>query len=262
MKELPIYGTKALTLTISDTSTGVSTEQRRVKGLLSAFGVMDSDRDIIKQGAFAKSLQEHGVDSTSNRKIQFLRNHDWNHQIGKFLELRETEQGLEFVAELGRSSKGNDAFLDYQDGIIKEHSIGFNYIPDKMTMVNASDGAASGGEYWEIAEVKLWEGSAVTFGANEFTPVLDVSKGFSVEEAKKMQDELISIADALKSGKGTDERLYNLEMRLRVLGQKQDSLLKIKPNIKNSLKEQEPKTDESLKPNQAAKDFLLIQLLK
>lgn len=266
-KKLPIYGTKALTLTISDTSAGIAPDssERTVKGLLSAFDVMDSDRDIIRRGAFAKSLAEHGVNSSSNRKIQFLRNHDWEQQIGKFLELYETEQGLEFVAQLGRSTKGNDAFLDYQDGIIKEHSIGFNYIPNKMTMVNDTDGMAEGGGYWEIFEVKLWEGSAVTFGANEFTPVLDVSKSADTDKIiSDLAKESEAIAKALKTGKGTDERLHSLEMRLRVLSQKYQSLLENKPTLKETLeKEQKPTQSEKPKPEQGSgKDFLLQLLSK
>ena len=238
-----IYGTKALTLTISDASVSEVSGERKVKGYLSAFDVMDSDRDIIRKGAFSKSIQENGPASTSNRRIQFLRNHDWNSQIGKFLELSEDEKGLLFVATLGKSSKGNDAFLDYQEGIIREHSIGFNYVKDKITMVNDKDGAASGGGWWEVKEVQLWEGSAVTFGANEFTPVVDVSKGMTAETfIESLNSELSAIAKALKTGEGTDERLQSLEMRLKILGQKYNNalLLKEQPPIKALKQEEQP----------------------
>ena len=112
----------------------VDSKTRRVTIMASKFDNVDSDGDVIRKGAFAKSIQERGPESQSNRKIAFLRYHDWEQQIGKFVSLEETHDGLVAVGELGRSSKGNDALLDYQDGIILEHSIGFNYVQDKMQL--------------------------------------------------------------------------------------------------------------------------------
>ena len=164
------YGTKSMTLKMED----IDEKNRIVKGYGSAFDVIDSDMDVIRKGAFAKSIQERGVDASGNRKIAHLRNHDWEHQIGKFLEMEEDEFGLKFVAQLGRSTKGTDALLDYQDGILREHSIGFNYISDKIKFVEDQSFSPDG--HFEITEVKLWEVSGVTFGANEFTPVIEAAK--------------------------------------------------------------------------------------
>ena len=83
--------------------------------MLSKFDNIDSDGDVIRKGAFSKSIQDRGPESPSNRKIAFLRYHDWEQQIGKFISLEETGDGLIAIGELGRSSKGNDALLDYQD---------------------------------------------------------------------------------------------------------------------------------------------------
>ena len=103
----------------------VDTGSRQVALYLSKFDNIDSDFDIIRKGAFKKSIKERGVSSRSNRKIAFLRHHDWEKQIGKFVELAEDEFGLYAVGQLGRSTMGDDALKDYEDGIIKEHSIGF-----------------------------------------------------------------------------------------------------------------------------------------
>lgn len=67
----------------------IDSENRSVAIYLSKFDVVDSDFDMIKRGAFAKSIREHGVDSPSNRKIAFLRHHDWMQQIGKFTRLED-----------------------------------------------------------------------------------------------------------------------------------------------------------------------------
>ena len=160
-----IYSTKG-----SDAIKDMDNGKREVAVYLAKFDNIDSDYDVIKRGAFTKSLKEHGVNSESNRKIQFLRHHDWTKQIGKFIKLEEDENGLFAVGKLGTSSLGEDAWRDYEEGIIREHSIGFQYIPDKIKWVEDETIASKG--YNVITEVKLYEGSAVTFGSNDLTNVI------------------------------------------------------------------------------------------
>lgn len=207
------YKIKSHSLEIKD----VDASSRKVAMYLAHFGNIDSDDDMIVKGAFAKSLQERGVDSTSNRKIAFLRHHDWKWQIGKFVELKEDENGLYAVGELGNSTLGNDALCDYQDGIIREHSIGFKYIADKIKWIE--DTTKSNGGYYLVNEVALWEGSAVTFGANEMTPVLEVNKSAEnkLEIIKNITSEMETIVKALGNNSRTDESLYSLEMRHKFL---------------------------------------------
>ena len=131
MKDFNLYKVKAAS-DIKD----VDSNKRQVAVYLSTFDQIDADNDMIKKGAFAKSISERGPESTSNRKIAFLRHHDWDWQIGKWLSLEEDDKGLFAVGELGRSTKGNDAFLDYEDGIIREHSIGFQYMADKIRWID------------------------------------------------------------------------------------------------------------------------------
>jgi len=208
---------------------------RKVAVYLSAFDQLDSDNDIIRRGAFTKSIKERGPGSTSNRQIAFLRYHNWEMPIGKFLELSEDEKGLFAVGELGNSTLGADALADYQDGIIKEHSIGFQYIKDKVKFID-DPGLETGG-YYEITEVKLWEGSAVTFGANEFTNVVEVAKSEGKEStAQRISNEIDLIGKALINGQGTDERLHNLEMKLKFLNAQLLTLATTEPFKKHSVK--------------------------
>ena len=241
------YGAKTLALKVED----VDLQGRKAKFYLSAFDVKDSDNDVIRAGTFTKSIQERGVDSLGNRRIAHLRNHNWDNQIGKFTELYEDSKGLVGVSELGRSTKGEDALRDYQDGIIREHSIGFNYIKGKIEK-QTND---TNGEFFNITEVKLWEGSAVTFGANELTPVLDVAKGLDYNAIlTKIQTLSESLNTAIKNGKGTDERLENIELMFAQLMQLQDSLKGLKPSIKDTLNG-EPTNEEARKQ-------ILIKLIK
>lgn len=223
------YEVKNVSIEVKD----VDSKTRRVKVAFAAFGNVDSDRDVIRKGAFAKSIQERGPEATSNRKIAFLRYHDWEHQIGKLISLEETDFHLIGVGDMGRSTKGEDALLDYQDGLIREHSIGFNYIPDKMQLVGEGEQA-----YWEIKELFLWEGSAVTFGANSLTPTLDVSKGNHSEVLMVLNNQMSGFITALKNGKGTDDRLFSIEMGLKVCQEKYNSLILNVPS--NSHTEGEP----------------------
>jgi hypothetical protein len=76
----------------------------------------------------------------------------------------------------------------------------------------------------------LWEGSAVTFGANEFTPTLEANK--SVKESdylRQLNEEMTVLIGALKNGKGTDNRLENIELSLQVIQQKYNSLITEQP---------------------------------
>jgi HK97 family phage prohead protease len=206
------YKIKSQGLQIKD----VDTSSRKVAMYLAHFGSIDSDNDMIVKGAFSKSLQERGIDSTSNRKIAFLRHHDWKMQIGKFVELKEDENGLYAVGELGTSTLGSDALCDYQDGIIREHSIGFKYMQDKLKWIE--DASMPKGGFYLVSEVALWEGSAVTFGANEMTPVLEVGKSENKAEfITNITSEMETIVKALGNGSRTDESLYSLEMRHKFL---------------------------------------------
>lgn len=229
-----VYSTKQ-TLEIKD----IDSEQRKVAIYLSKFDVIDSDGDLIKRGAFAKSIQEHGVSSPSNRKIQFLRHHNWEMQIGKFTELSEDDFGLFAVAQLGHSSIGNDAWNDYVDGIIREHSIGFQYMPDKTRWID--DPSLPAGGYYMINEVKLWEGSAVTFGANEYTYVVEVMKGQEkIDAVQKISKEIDTLVKALINGKGTDERFYEIEMRIKFLNAQLSSLVTTEPIQKDHSVQDQP----------------------
>jgi len=237
------YACKNLALEVKD----IDSKEGIVSGYFASFDTLDSDMDVIIKGAFKKSIQERGPLSAGNRKIAHLRNHDWDRQIGKILELDEDEKGLRFVSKMGRSTEGNDALLDYQDGILREHSIGFNYIGDKVKFVEESEYADQG--HFDIFEVKLWEGSGVTFGSNSLTPVLDAAKssGDYDELLGKIHILEESFIKALKNGKGTDGRLENIEMRFKQIQQLRDSLITKEPFDKNTLKENKPNLEQEKK---------------
>lgn len=219
--------------------------KREVAFYLSKFDVIDSDFDNIRRGAFKKSIEERGPNSTGNRKIAFLWSHDWDKPIGTFKELNEDENGLFAVAQLGTSTAGSDAWDNYQDGIIREHSIGFQYLRDKMRFIETEETPIGG--YWDVAEVKLFEGSAVTFGANEYTNVVSITKAEEKTElVTKLTGEMDLIIKALSRGQGTDDRLHGLEMKLKYLTGRLALLANVEPFDVKHLNENKPTKDETL----------------
>ncbi len=228
-----LFKTKSIELSVKD----IDTSGRRVQVALSKFGNVDSDGEVITRGAFAKSIKERGAESQTNRKIKFLRYYDFEHEIGIWKSMEETHEHLIGIGDLGRSTKGNDAFLDYQDGIITEHSIGFISVPDKINVLESG--------IVELNEVFLMEGSAVTFGANSETPVFNVSgkDQYCQDYLDKLNSKMYGLLNALKNGHGTDERLESIENQLRVIQSKYNSLIKFEPvkDETNPLDKDEPK---------------------
>jgi HK97 family phage prohead protease len=211
----------------------IDLETRQVAMYVSKFGVIDSDNDMIMPGAFAKSIAERGPGSPGNRKIAFLRHHNWEKQIGKPITMEEDDNGLFVVGQLGNSTAGQDALEDYKDGIIREHSIGFKYISDRIKFIE--DESMAMGGYYEINEVALWEFSAVTFGANQYTGVVDVAKTQEREDmVLDLYNQIDTVTKSLANGKGTDDRLHGLEMRLKYLNARMmDLALLTEPTIKS-----------------------------
>ena len=152
---------------------------------------MDSDGDVIRKGAFTKTINENF------QRVRHLLDHDSTKSVGKILSLKEDSKGLYYESKAGRHTLGRDFLLMVEDGLISEHSIGFVTIKQKKM-----------GHYNEISEVKLYEGSSLQgWGANEMTPITGMK---SYENISFMMD---NIMRAIKGGKYTDETFAKLELQ-------------------------------------------------
>ncbi len=67
------------------------------------------------------------------------------------------------------------------------------------------------GIYYELREVKLWEGSTVTWGANSETPFI----GFKSADKKQIGDRFDKLIKAIKIGSLTDETIHSIELEIR-----------------------------------------------
>lgn len=175
----------------------VDLKGKRVSGYLSAFDNKDSDGDIIVKGAYSKSIKERKND------IYFLNQHNWAQPHGKFDELKEDSKGLYFVSNpLIDTTYSMDALKLYDAGIVKEHSVGFQTIKDEVTK-----------DARIIKEIKLYEGSTVTLGANSNTPFT----GFKSLNKKDVDVELKKFLKAFRNSTFTDETFTLLEIAIKQL---------------------------------------------
>lgn len=171
-----------------------------VSGYFARFNNIDSDGDKIKSGAFLKTINEN-MD-----RIKHLKNHDPNRMIGRITDLHEDGSGLHFTSQLSKNSHGQDALIEYKEGLITEHSIGYNIIASS----NSND------EFQELTELKLFEGSAVTWGANPDTPVTGI-KG--IEDKEEIEKELNHLLKYMKANGFTDEIYASAEIKIKQLQQ-------------------------------------------
>ena len=206
-----------------DVATGI------VTGYFSQFNSIDLDGDVIMPGAFTKTIAERGPDS-SKPEIAYLWQHDTTKPLGKLLVLREDNFGLYFEAKMSDTTWGEDALKLYRDGVITQHSIGYQVIKSVETQMDMEE------EVEQIYEVKLWEGSAVTFGANPNTPFT----GF--KSAQEREDRIKTLVKAIKNGSYTDETFGLIEVELLKL----ISLAKTEEPVKTTTTVQEPKEDNKI----------------
>lgn len=165
-----------------------------VKGYGSYFNNQDSDGDIIRMGAYRKTIEENGY------RVKYLYQHNMMQPIGKMKELYEDDKGLVFVAEVPKTSLGKDVIELMKAGVITENSVGI------LPIVKEDKG-----EYRELKEVKLFEISAVTMAANDEAKILDVKGTKNISELYQKYDNLCKL---IRKGNITDEMGYAIESEI------------------------------------------------
>ena len=155
-------------------------EGRRVTGIASVFGNIDSYSDIVHNGSFKKTIKE--------RRSRFR--HMWQHdfysppiakitniqEIGKedlpdqLRKIDEVTGGLEVEREYLTSQRADEVFQGIVAGALNEMSFAFE--PTKYDYEEFSkerNGKTSTFLVRHIREVRLWETSDVNWGANPLT---------------------------------------------------------------------------------------------
>ena len=211
------YNIKSLKNAIVD----VDMSKRTVTGYFAKFDNIDSDGDKIKGGAFMKTIAESGPMGAN--RIKHLKNHNPAQMIGKLTMLKEDGNGLYFESVMSTNSHGKDALIEYQEGLLTEHSIGFQIMQSDQTNP----------DFQLLTELKLWEGSAVTWGANELTPVVGIKgENITTEDLVQRLDRLYK---ACKMGELSDDYLSSVEIEVKQLQQILTEKLESKPSEEDTL---------------------------
>jgi phage head maturation protease len=222
----------------------VDLASRMVTGFYNTYNFLDYDGDVLLPGCAKRSIKNNGPKSSAVAKIKHALNHDLTELPGKILVLDERTinikgvgpvDGIYFETLMADTECGNDTLKNYQAEIYDNHSIGFRYIMDKLTMIERESKAAwdrvvgqlinpeAADErvyLWTVGEIKLFEGSTVAFGANSLTPFLGMGKSMSKESVMfDIQTRIGKLENALKCGTQTDDTMMSFEIQTLQLKQ-------------------------------------------
>jgi len=135
-------------------------------GYGSIFGNEDQGNDIMKKGAFTKSLTKRPAS-----KVKMLYQHKTDEPIGIFTDMYEDNKGLYVKGQLAMGTqKGREAYELLKMGALDGMSIGFKADPDKQGYNENKRGVRT------LKEVDLMEISLVTFPMNE-SALIETVKG-------------------------------------------------------------------------------------
>lgn len=185
-----------------------------VKFVVNSCGWFDSHYDVHLNGCWNKTASE-------NKNFVHLQEHraTFDGVISQNVDTSIEKimiQGVKVDALVATSfmeRKDNPKMFDrYMEDKVKEHSVGMQYIWDKLYLcidsnheddkeekenwdkyidqvVNQED-VKNAGYFWAVAEAKAREGSAVVFGSNTQTPVLEVVENKEPTEVTQNKEPL------------------------------------------------------------------------
>lgn len=199
----------------------------------SAFGAKgsdkDSDTDVILKGSFKKTIVEN------KSRIKHYLNHSVWEVPGVIQELKEDSYGLLVTSQLAKGKGGEfstlakDTLINYESGVITEHSIGFRAIKEAYDEVEGCN---------FISEIKLWEVSSLTgWGANQNTPVV------GIKSQKDLLTTLKSIDNILRNTSISDEGAIKLLKHSKRINIYLKSLDANKKPLEDTSKSNEPTID-------------------
>lgn len=252
-KRSTAYAVKSVSGAVKD----VDFTKRIVTGFFNTEMYFDSDQDVSLPDSTTKSILERGPASNAPQKIKHLLDHDWDtlKMPGRIQVLeRRTEvfkgvsiTGTYFESKMLETQVGNDTLINYQEGIIDNHSFGFKYIDGVLVYAGESDWdkyinllinpeeAIKAGYMFLWKEYMMMEGSTVTFGANKLTPYLGAKSTTKEGKALKLIERIQLFKKQLRTGRQSDEALQTLEMQAVQLEQYVKEMFDEEPSLKDTL---------------------------
>jgi HK97 family phage prohead protease/HK97 family phage major capsid protein len=168
------------TLYIEASSIECSEERREISGLIVPMGTGEVGHTNLGGAVF----EAGSIDITDISKIRLLSQHDMKKPVGKMIsaEVRDGE-GIFATFRLSRSTGGNDALIQAQEGLVSGLSIGAEILASKP----------SRNGHIVVSSAKLKEVSLVTEPAFKSAQVLEIAaeESLPVEETLPTESETV-----------------------------------------------------------------------
>lgn len=132
-------------------------ESGEFSGYLSVFNAVDSYREAVMPGAFEDSINKW---KAKGRNVPILWQHRSAQPIGPFTSLKEDDHGLHVEGRLlvKDVQQSREAHALMKANVISGMSIGYDPIGEELDKDNG---------VVKLTKIDLWEGSIVTFPAND-----------------------------------------------------------------------------------------------
>jgi HK97 family phage prohead protease len=167
------------TLYIEAASIECSEERREISGKIVPMGTGEVGNTNL--GAYM--FEAGSIDISEPTKIKLLSQHDMKKPVGRMTAAEVREDGIYATFKLSRSTGGNDALIQAQEGLVSGLSIGAEIISSKP----------SRNGYTVVTAAKLKEVSLVTEPAFKSAQVLEIAAEEStpVEETLPTESETV-----------------------------------------------------------------------
>lgn len=215
MKQIFLYKNGSANASIKD----VDGKKGIVSGYFASFNNVDSDGDIIRKGAFTKSIMEWGPDSTQPR-IKHLQNHNVSQPLGKITGLNEDATGLNYESQIGSHALGQDFIKMVDSGLITEHSIGYQVMKQNQLQDYADYMKNPSAGMYELTDLKLWEGSSLTaWGSNDRTPLTGMKDAEKKDALQALLNRQKNLEKFCRNTTASDETIELLLIECKQLTQ-------------------------------------------
>lgn len=159
---------KSATITVKAAGPDDGLDEGQFIAYASVFGNKDSYGDVVMPGAFAKTIAEW---IKSGDPIPLLFGHnmsDPDYNIGHIVSAEEDAVGLKVTAQIDlEGPKGRQTYRMLKGRRVRQMSFAYDEI-------DSGPAVHDGDHVWELRELKLYEVSVVTIGANQDTEILAV----------------------------------------------------------------------------------------
>jgi len=137
----------------------VDTKKGIVSFYFANFETPDSNGRLVTNSSMSRTINAGG------NRLKHYKNHDNGIVLGKIIELGKDEKGAYAVSQLSKSDEGRNILIQYDEGLINEHSFGWQMLKSHKE-----------GEIEVAEEVRIWEVSSMTgWGAHSETPMINLN---------------------------------------------------------------------------------------